>query len=79
MLAGYTKSEKINLIKYKFENEEYNGIGETMKSGVKPAFVEGLNNKKRDAFKRSVGFWVQKYRGTIIYLVAGGFWLPPEC
>jgi hypothetical protein len=55
LLAGYTKSEKINLIKYKFENEEYNGIGETIKSGAKPAFVEGLNNKTRTAFKRSVG------------------------
>ena len=56
-----------------------NGILEAIKSGINSAVVEGLNNKIRTAFKRSYGFKAQKYRDTIIYLVAGGLKLPPEC
>ena len=55
------------------------GILEAIRSGINSAVVEGLNNKIRTAFKRSYGFMVQKYRDTIIYLVAGGLKLPPEC
>ena len=55
------------------------GILEAIKSGINSAVVEGLNNKILTAFKRSYGFKAQKYRGTIIYLVAGGLRLPPEC
>ncbi|MGP6240348.1 transposase, partial [Cuniculiplasma sp. SKW4] len=55
------------------------GIPETIKSGINSAVVEGLNNKIRTAFKRSYGFKAQEYRDTIIYLVAGGLRLPPEC
>ena len=56
-----------------------NGILEAIKSGINSAVVEGLNNKIRTAFKRSYGFKAQEYRDTIIYLVAGGLRLPPEC
>ena len=56
-----------------------NGILEAIKSGINSAVVEGLNNMIRTAFKRSYGFKAQKYRDTIIYLVAGGLKLPPEC
>ncbi len=55
------------------------GILAAMRSGINSAVVEGLNNKIRTAFKRSYGFKAQKYRDTIIYLVAGGLSLPPEC
>ena len=55
------------------------GILEAIRSGINSAVVEGLNNKIRTAFKRSYGFKAQKYRDTIIYLVAGGLKLPPEC
>ena len=54
-------------------------ILEAIGSGINSAVVEGLNNKIRTAFKRSYGFKSQKYRDTIIYLVAGGLWLSPEC
>ena len=54
------------------------GILEAIRSGINSAVVEGLNNKIRTAFKRSYGFMVQKYRDTIIYLVAGGLKLPPR-
>ncbi len=56
-----------------------NGILEAIKSGINSAVVEGLNNKIRTAFKRSYGFKAKEYRDTIIYLVAGGLRLPPEC
>ena len=56
-----------------------NGILEAIQSGINSAVVEGLNNKIRTAFKRSYGFKAQEYRDTIIYLVAGGLKLPPEC
>ena len=56
-----------------------NGILEAIKSGINSAVVEGLNNKIRTAFKRSYRLKAQKYRDTIIYLVAGGLKLPPEC
>ena len=55
------------------------GILEAILSGINSAVVEGLNNKIRTAFKRSYGFKEQKYRDTIIYLVAGALRLPPEC
>ena len=45
-------------------------ILEAIRSGTNSAVVEGLNNKIRTAFKRSYGFTAQKYRDTIIYLVA---------
>lgn len=50
-----------------------------IRTGINSAVVEGLNNKIRTAFKRSYGFKAQEYRDTIIYLVAGGMKLPPEC
>jgi transposase len=55
------------------------GIMEAIRSGINSAVVEGLNNKIRTAFKRSYGFKAQEYRDTIIYLVAGGLKLPPQC
>ena len=55
------------------------GILESIGSGINSAVVEGLNNKIRTAFKRSYGFKAQEYRDKIIYLVAGGLRLPPEC
>ena len=55
------------------------GIFEAIRSGINSAVVEGLNNKVCTAFKRSYGFKAQKYRNTIIYLVAGGLKLPPQC
>ena len=51
---------------------------EAIRSGINSAVVEGLNNIRK-AFKRSYGFKCQKYRDTIIYLVAGGLKLPSEC
>ena len=62
------------------DNEEtIEGILEAIRSGINSAIAEGLNNKIRTAFKRSYGFKAQEYRDTIIYLVAGGLKLPPEC
>jgi transposase len=55
------------------------GIMEAIRTEINSAVVEGLNNKIRTAFKRSYGFKAQEYRDTIIYLVAGGLKLPPEC
>ena len=55
------------------------GILEAIGSGINSAVVEGLKNKIRTAFKSSYGFKAQKYRDTIVYLVAGGLRLPPEC
>ncbi|MCL5888357.1 MAG: transposase [Candidatus Thermoplasmatota archaeon] len=55
------------------------GIMEAIRSGINSAVVEGLNNKIGTAFKRSYGFKAQEYRDTIIYLVADGLKLPPEC
>ena len=57
----------------------FDGILEAIRSGINSDFVEGLNNKIRTAFKRSYGFRSQKYRDTIIYLVAEGSKIPPEC
>ena len=51
----------------------------SIKNGINFAVVEGLKHKIRTAFKRSYGFKAQKYRDTMIYLVAGGLRLPPEC
>ena len=55
------------------------GIIEAIKSGINSDVVEELNNKIRTAFKRSYGFKTKEYRDTIIYMVAGGLRLPPEC
>ena len=55
------------------------GILEAIRSGMNSEVLEGLNNKIRTAFKRSYSFKAQEYRDTIIYLVAGGLKLPPEC
>ena len=52
------------------------GILEAIRSEINSAVAEGLNNKIRTAFKRSYGFKAQKYRDTIIYLVAGGLRSP---
>ncbi len=60
-------------------NRHLDGIMEAIKSGINSAVVEGLNNKIRTAFRRSYGFKARKYRDTIIYLVAGGLKLPPQC
>jgi hypothetical protein len=43
------------------------------------AVVEGTNNKNRKAFRRAYGFKSQENRDKIIYLVAVGLNLPPEC
>ena len=56
-----------------------NGILEAIKSGINSAIVAGLSNKIGTAFKPSYGFKAREYRDTIIYLVAGGLRLPPEC
>jgi transposase len=55
------------------------GIMESIRPGINSAVVEGFNNKIRTVFKRSYGFKAKEYRDTIIYLVAGGLKLPPEC
>ena len=55
------------------------GIIEAIKSGINSDVVEELNNKIRTAFKRSYVFKTKEYRDTIIYMVAGGLRLPPEC
>ena len=55
------------------------GILEAIGSGINSAVAEGLNKKIPTAFKRSYGSKVQKYRDTIIYLVAGGLRFLPEC
>lgn len=55
------------------------GILEAISSGINSAVVEGLDNKIRTAFKRSYGFETQEYRDTIIYMVAEGLKLPPQC
>ncbi|MGP6239069.1 ISL3 family transposase [Cuniculiplasma sp. SKW4] len=55
------------------------GILEAIKSGINSAVVEGLNNKIRTAFKRSYGLKAQEYRNKILYLVAGGLRVSPEC
>ena len=47
-----------------------NGILKAIKSGINSDVVEGLNNKITTAFKRSYGIKAEKYRDTIIYLVA---------
>ena len=56
-----------------------NGIFEAKTSKINSAVMEGLKNKIRTVLKRSYGLKAQKYRYTIIYLVAGGLKLPQEC
>ena len=79
-ISWASRSRMPDIIKIgKTMKRHINGILEAIKSGINSAVVEGLNNKIRTAFKRSYGFKAQKYRDTIIYLVAGGLRLPPEC
>ena len=79
-ISWASRSKMPEIIKLgKTMKRHLNGILEAIKSGINSAVVEGLNNKIRTAFKRSYGFKAQKYRDTIIYLVAGGLKLPPEC
>ena len=52
-------------------NKHYSGILEAIKSKLNNGIAEGLNNKIKTAFKRSYGFKTEKYRNTMIYLVAG--------
>lgn len=49
---------------------------EAIRSEINSVLVKGLNTKTRKSFKRSYRFKAQKYRDTIIYLVAGGLKLP---
>ncbi|WP_443367667.1 hypothetical protein [Cuniculiplasma sp. SKW4] len=41
--------------------------------------MEGLNKKIRKAFRCSYSFKAEEDGDSIIYLVAGGLRLPPEC
>jgi transposase len=52
---------------------------EAIKSNLNNGVVEGMNNKIKTAFKRSYGFKTEKYRNTMIYLVAGKLDLPTRC
>ena len=79
-ISWVSKSRMPDIIKLgKTMKRHIEGILEAIRSGINSAVVEGLNNKIRTAFKRSHGFKAQEYRDTIIYLVAGGLKLPPEC
>ena len=55
------------------------GILEAMKNGLNNGVAEGLNNKIKTAFKRSYGLKTEKYRNTMIYLMAGKLTLPTRC
>ena len=71
-ISWASRSRMPDIIKLgKTMKRHLNGILEAIKSGINSAVVEGLNNKIRTAFKRSYGFKAEKYRDTIIYLVAG--------
>lgn len=63
----------------KMINNHYHGILESMKNNLNNGVVEGLNNKIKTAFKRSYGFKTEKYRTTMIYLMAGKLNLPTRC
>ena len=54
-------------------------IMEAIKRNLNNGVVEGMNNKIKTAFKRSYGFKTEKYRNTMIYLVAGKLDLPTRC
>ena len=60
-------------------DKHYSGILEAIKSKLNNGIAEGLNNKIKTAFKRSYGFKTEKYRNTMIYLVAGKLDLPTRC
>jgi transposase len=55
------------------------GILEAMKNGINNGVAEGINNKIKTAFKRSYGLKTEKYRNTMIYLMAGKLTLPTRC
>lgn len=55
------------------------GILESIKQNISNGIVEGLNNKIKTAFKRSYGLKTEKYRNTIIFLMAGKLSLPTRC
>jgi transposase len=55
------------------------GILEAIKNGLNNGVAEGLNNKIKTAFKRSYGLKTEKYRNTMIYLMAGKLTLPTRC
>ncbi|QRF74545.1 Transposase [Thermoplasmatales archaeon] len=79
-ISWASRSRMPDIIKLgKTINRHLAGIMEAIRSGINSAVVEGLNNKIRTAFKRSYGFKAHEYRDTIIYLVAGGLKLPPQC
>jgi transposase len=60
-------------------DKHFIGIMEAIKRNLNNGVVEGMNNKIKTAFKRSYGFKNEKYRNTIIYLVAGKLDLPTQC
>jgi transposase len=72
-------SERRRMMRLQGSRRHLDGIMEAIRTEINSAVVEGLNNKIRAAFKRSYGFKAQEYRDTIIYLVASGLKLPPEC
>lgn len=55
------------------------GILESIKQSISNGVVEGLNNKIKTAFKRSYGLKTEKYRNTMIFLMAGKLSLPTRC
>ena len=60
-------------------DNHFSGIMEAIKRNLNNGVVEGMNNKIKTAFKRSYGFKTEKYRNTMIYLVAGKLDLPTQC
>jgi transposase len=60
-------------------DNHFSGIMEAIKRNPNNGVVEGMNNKIKTAFKRSYGFKTEKYRNTMIYLVAGKLDLPTRC
>ena len=55
------------------------GILESIKQGISNGVVEGLNNKIKTAVKRAYGLKTEKYRNTMIFLMAGKLSLPTRC
>ena len=52
---------------------------EVIERNLNNGVVKGINNKIKTAFKRSYVFKTEKYRNTMIYLVAGKLDLPTRC
>jgi transposase len=52
------------------------GITEAAGTKISSGIAEGLNNKIKTAFTRFYGFSSMVYGDTVIYLVAGGLYLP---